>query len=227
MKTLEEALTLAHLMVEIGHLAGRQVAAMISDMNQPLGYAVGNALEVREAIETLHGGGPADFREHCLAASAYLVKMGGLAQSESEARVMVESALDSGNAWRRFHTMVAAQGGDVRYIEDPTLLPSASLVEVVTAPSSAYLITLHAQPVGEAVVLLGGGRSRKGDAIDHAVGVVVHHKVGDRVEKGQPVCTIYANDPARLLEARAKIDEAITFSRVAVPPLPLFYDWIG
>lgn len=227
MKTLDEARTLANLMVEIGRLAGRRVAAMLSDMNQPLGYAVGNALELMEAIETLHGAGPADFREHCLAAAAYLVKMGGLAETDSQARVMAESALDSGNAWRRFHAMVAVQGGDVKFIEEPTRLPITSIIQVVQAPASAYLHTLRARPVGEAVVALGGGRARKGDAIDHAVGIMVHRKVGDWVEKGQPVYTIFANDSQRLEEAQAILAGAVAWSDEAVQPLPLFYDWIG
>lgn len=223
MKTLEEGRQLAHLMVNIGYLAGRETVALLSDMNQPLGCAVGNALELREAIETLHGGGPADFREHCLVVASHLLVLGKRAIDERQGRVLAESALDSGNAWRRFRALVVAQGGDARYVDNPNLLPRASLIDVVIADRSAYLGGVNARQVGETVVLLGGGRAKKGDLIDYAVGVMVHCKVGEWVDAGQPLFTIHANDQERCEVARNRLLEALSWSEEPVEPLPLFY----
>ena len=125
---------------------------------------------------------------------------------------LAEQALANGRGWEMFKRLVKAQGGDVRYIENPALLPAARLVEAVPAPRSGYLSGINARIVGQAVVLLGGGRSKKGDPVDYAVGVVIHHKVGDRVAAGEPLFTILANDPARLEEARASLLEAHTWS---------------
>ncbi|MEZ0395847.1 MAG: thymidine phosphorylase [Anaerolineales bacterium] len=224
MQTLDEARTLARLMVDIGRLAGRETVALLSDMNQPLGRAVGNALEVREAIDTLHGDGPDDFREHCLHVAAHLLVLGRRAADLGSARQMAEAALASGAAFEKFRLLVRAQGGDVSYVDDPSKLPAASLVEEVKAERSGYLSQVHARLFGEAVVILGGGRAKKGDPIDHAVGLVVHVKVGDFVERGWPLYTIHANDAARLEEARRHLREAIAWSETPVPPLPLFYD---
>jgi pyrimidine-nucleoside phosphorylase len=223
MATLEEARELAALMVEIGRLAGRKTVALLSDMNQPLGSAVGNALELIEAIETLQGGGPPDFLEHCLEVAAHMLVLGEVAGDEASARQLGEAALADGRAWEHFRTFVAAQGGDLAYVDDPTRLPTSRLVETVPAPQSGYLAGVHARLVGETAVLLGGGRAKKGDPIDYAVGVQVHHKVGDRVEAGQPLFTIHANDESRLEEARQKLFSAHTWSETPVEPLPLFY----
>ncbi|MCS7011362.1 MAG: thymidine phosphorylase [Anaerolineales bacterium] len=223
MQTLEEARTLAQLMMEIGRLAERETVAVLSDMNQPLGYAVGNALEVREAIETLHGGGPEDFREHCLHIAAHLLVLGRRASNLQEGRRLAEQTLRSGAAFAKFRTLVRAQGGDVSYVDQPEKLPAAKWVEVVPSTRSGYLSQVHARLFGEGVVLLGGGRSKKGDPIDHAVGFVVHVKVGDFVEKGQPLYTIYANDLTRLAEAKSHVQAAFKWSESQVAPLPLFY----
>ncbi len=227
MKTLEEARTLANLMVDIGHLAGRETVALLSDMNQPLGRAVGNALEVREAIDTLHGGGPADFREHCLHVAAHLLVLGRRAADLASARRLAEDAIASGAAFEKFRALVRAQGGDVSFVDDPAKLPAANLVEEVKADRSGYIAQVHARLFGEAAVILGGGRARKGDPIDHAVGLVVQVKVGDFVERGQPLYTVHANDPARLDEARRHLQEAIGWSEAPVAPLPLFYSSIS
>jgi len=224
MQTLDDARTLANLMVQIGRLAGRETVALLSDMNQPLGWAVGNALEVREAIDTLQGGGPADFREHCLHVSAHLLLLGRRAADLQAARQMAEQALAAGTAFEKFRLLVHAQGGDLAYVDDPSRLPKARLVEVVTAEQDGYIAQVHARLFGEAVVLLGGGRAKKGDPIDHAVGLVTHVKVGQRVVAGQPLYTIYANDSARLEEARQHLRTAIGWSETPVPPLPLFYE---
>lgn len=224
MQTLEEGRTLARLMVDIGRLAGREVTALLSDMNQPLGNAVGNALEVREAIDTLHGGGPADFREHCLHVAAHMLLLGRRAADLEAARRLAEESIASGAAFEKFRALVRAQGGETACVDDPARLPAAEFVEVVEADRSGYISQVHARLVGEAVVLLGGGRSRKGEAVDHAVGVVVHCKVGDSVAPGQPLFTIHANDRGKQAEIRRMVQSAIEFSESPVRPLPLFYE---
>jgi len=234
MKTLEEAEALAEAMVRLGDQAGRRVVALISDMNQPLGWAVGNALEVREAIQTLHEGGPPDFREHCLTVAAEMLALGGKAPPQSPptlggkaevngARALAAETLVSGAAWRKFRELVEAQGGDVRYVDEPGLLPRARLVEPVPAPRSGYLAAVNAAEIGTAVVELGGGRKKKGDPIDRSVGVIVHHRVGDWVEKDTPLFTVHANDEARLAVAREQVLAAHTLSDAPVQRLPLFY----
>ncbi|NPA92702.1 MAG: thymidine phosphorylase [Chloroflexi bacterium] len=227
MQTLESARELAELMVDIAARAGRRAIALLSDMNQPLGYAVGNALEVKEAIETLHNRGPADFREHCLKVAAHMLILGGKAQNEAQGRELAEKTLADGSAWEEFRKLVQAQGGDVRYIDQPERLPAARLQEPLKAPQSGYMAQIHARLVGEAAVILGAGREKKGDPIDHAVGIVVHKKVGEPVEAGEPVFTIHANDPAKLAEAQQMLQEAIKISPTPVEPLPHFYGVIG
>ncbi len=223
MKTLEDATALARSMVRIGERVGRKVVALLSDMNQPLGWAVGNALEVREAIDTLHGGGPEDFREHCLVVAAEMLALGGKAADPLEGQRVAAEAIRSGAAWEKFRAMVEAQGGDLSVVDDPDRLPQARLVEPVPAPASGYLQKVNAAEIGLAVVDLGGGREKKEDTIDHAVGVVTHHKVGDRIEKGEPLLTIHANDERRLAMARERLLAAHTIGPEPVEPLPLFY----
>jgi pyrimidine-nucleoside phosphorylase len=223
MKTLEDAEALAEAMVRLGSQAGRRVVALISDMNQPLGWAVGNALEVREAISTLHESGPADFREHCMVVAAEMLMLGGKADDANAALTLALETLASGAAWRKFRQLVEAQGGDVHYIEEPDRLPKARLIEPVPAPRSGYLAGVNAAEVGMAVVELGGGRVKKGDPIDHSVGVIVHYKVGDLVQKDTPLFTIHANDEAKLAAARERVLAAHTFSNAPVQRLPLFY----
>ncbi len=223
MKTLEDAARLAEGMVRIGREVGRKVTALISDMNQPLGFAVGNALEVKEAIETLHGGGPEDFREHCLTVAGEMLFLGEKAADESEGRRMIEAVIADGRAWEKFRQLVEAQGGDVAYIEEPERLPTARLIETVEAEAKGYLAHVQADEIGMAVVALGGGREKKGDPIDHAVGVVMHVKVGEAVEPGKPLFTVHANDAAKLAEAKRRILAAMTFREEPTPALPLFY----
>jgi pyrimidine-nucleoside phosphorylase len=224
METLEEARQLADLMVDIGQLAGREVVALLSDMNQPLGYAVGNSLEVIEAIETLRDNGPEDFLEHCLHVSAHMLVLGKRANDLTEGRGMAEKSIANGSAFEKFRVLVEAQGGDVSYADDPSRFPRAELVEVVESPQNGYVAQIQARSVGEAAVALGAGRARKSDPIDHAVGFVIHHKVGDQVEKGQPLFTIYANNQAKLTEAREAVLSAHEFSEESVERLPLFYE---
>lgn len=227
MENLEEGRVLARTMVAIGALSGRKVVALLSDMNQPLGWAVGNALEVREALNALRGSGPEDFREHCLVAAAHMLVVGRKAANLDKARTMAESALESGRALESFRRLVQAQGGDVRYVDEPDRLPQAPLIETVPASRAGYLLGINAREVGETSVELGAGRARKEDPIDHAVGIEIHHKVGDSVEAGQPLFTIHANDAAKLAAAKTRLLAAHQWSTEPVQPLPLFYDVIG
>ncbi len=223
MKTVEEAEVLAQAMVRLGSQVGRRVVALISDMNQPLGRAVGNALEVREAIDTLHGGGPTDFREHCLVVAAEMLMLSGKVADIDAARARVWEALASGAAWVKFRELVEAQGGDARYIEEPDRLGQAKLIEPVPAPGDGYLAAVNAAEIGMAVVSLGGGRERKGEPIEHSVGVIAHYEVGDRVQKNTPLFTVHANEAEKLALARERILAACAFSDEPVEPLPLFY----
>jgi pyrimidine-nucleoside phosphorylase len=223
MKTLDEARELAILMVDIGKLAGREVVALLSDMNQPLGCAVGNALEVIEAIETLKGGGPMDFREHCLQVSAHMLLLGRRAKDLTEGRSLAERSIANGSAFEKFRLLVQAQGGDVSYVDDPARFTRASYIETVKSPRSGFISQVQARSVGEAAVTLGAGRAKKSDPVDHAVGIVVHKKVGDWVEQDEALFTVHANDPSKLFEARRAVLAAHAFSENVVAPLPLFY----
>jgi pyrimidine-nucleoside phosphorylase len=224
METLDEARVLANLMMDIGKLAGREVVALLSDMNQPLGFAVGNTLEVLEAIDALHGEGPHDFREHCLHVSAHMLVLGKRAKDLAEGRAMAEAALANGSAFEKFRVLVQAQGGDVSYVDDPSKLRRAKIVRVTEADRSGIISKVNARSVGEASVILGAGRAKKSDAVDHAVGIVVHKKVGDYVEKGEPLFTIHANDEAKFAEAQGMTLGAFSISDDVVAPLPLFYE---
>lgn len=226
LENLEEGRTLAETMVSIARLAGRKAVALLSDMNQPLGCAVGNALEVKEAIDTLKGRGPADFAEHCLTIAAHMLVLGGRASSEEEGLALAGEALESGKAWDYFRILVDVQGGDLDAVDYPEQLPKARWIETTPAPRSAYLAKVHARLVGETAVRLGAGRMKKGDPIDPAVGVVVHHKVGDWVEGGQPLFTIHASDALQMGEARQTLLEAHIWSDKQVQSLPLFYEVI-
>ena len=224
METLEEARELANLMVDIGHLAGRKTVALLSDMNQPLGGAVGNSLEVIEAIEMLRGHAPADYREHCLHVTAHVLVAGGRAKDLNEGRVMAERCVADGSALEKFRILVQAQGGDVSYVDDISRFERAKYVEVVNAPRSGFISQVHARIVGEASVVLGAGRAKKSDPIDHAVGFIIHKKVGDQVAEGEPLFEIHANDEEKMAEARSAVLLAHNFSNKFVSPLPLFYE---
>ena len=223
MKDLESARELAQLMVQIGELSGRKVRALLSDMNQPLGEAVGNAIELKEAIETLHDGGPADFREHCFTVSAHMLLLGKKAETLNVARAMAEQAVREGKAWEKFVQLVKAQDGDLSFIENPEKLPSGSIREEIKADSDGYLSMVNAQAVGEAAVLLGAGREKKGVPIDPGVGILVYHKVGAAVQRGDVLFTIIANDATRLNAAKEKLKESVGISEEKCAALPLFY----
>jgi pyrimidine-nucleoside phosphorylase len=223
MTNLEDARKLAELMVEIGKLVDRKTVAILSDMNQPLGEAVGNSLELQEALETLRGRGPNDFREHCMVASGFMLALGGLVKDELMGKKMAEEALESGRAFNKFRDFIQAQGGDIRYVDDPSLLEKARLIKAIKTPRSGYLAEVNAREAGETAVLLGGGRERKGDPIDYTVGVIVHHKVGDKVNLGEVLFTLHANDQEKLELAKQKMLAAHRWSDEPVKAMPLYY----
>jgi len=224
METLDEARQLANLMVDIGQLAGRKTVALLSDMNQPLGNAVGNSLEMIEAIELLRGLAPADYYEHCLHVTAHILVIGQRAKDLSEGRALAEKCIVDGSALEKFRVLVQAQGGDVSYIDDISRFRRAKYVDVVNAPRSGFISQVHARLVGEAAVELGAGRTKKGDPVDHAVGFIIHKKVGDKVEAGEPLFEIHATNETKFEEARKAVLAAHKFSDEFVSPLPLFYE---
>ncbi len=224
METLDEARQLANLMVDIGQLAGRKTVALLSDMNQPLGNAVGNSLEMIEAIELLSGLAPADYYEHCLHVTAHILVIGQRAKDLSEGRALAEKCIVDGSALEKFRVLVQAQGGDVSYVDDTSSFKRAKYVDVVNAPRSGFISQVHARIVGEAAVELGAGRTKKGDPVDHAVGFIIHKKVGDKVEAGEPLFEIHANNDAKFEEARKAVLAAHKVSDEFVSPLPLFYE---
>ncbi len=227
METMARAVDLAELMVEIGRHADRRTVALISDMNQPLGEAVGNALEVKEAIATLRGEGPQDFHTHCLEVAGHMLILGERAQDIEAAREMANSAIVSGASYGKFLDLVRAQGGDTGMVEHPERLPQAAFIEDVPSPTSGTVMEIDAREVAFTALDLGAGREKKGDTIDHAVGVVVHTNIGDRIEAGDPLFTVHANDERLVKPAVKRLLEAHRIEGKDVKPLPLFYRTIG
>ena len=229
MATVDDARELARVMVDIGIDAGRDMIALISDMNQPLGITVGNALEVREAIETLAGGGPQDLREHCLDIAAAMLKLAGRGEKWTDfdsVKQELEQKLSSGEALTKFRQLVAIQGGDTRVIDDPSLLAQADHKIEIKATASGYLAEASANYIGMAALVLGAGREKKDDVIDAAVGIEVFCKVGDPINAGDTLAVIHANDLHKADEARRLVDAAFLIAHEPVTPLPLFYDVI-
>jgi len=193
MKTLEDSRELAKAMVQIGNNVGRNTMAVISDMSQPLGYAIGNALEVKEAIETLKGEGPEDLTELCLTLGSHMVYLAKKAGSLVEARGMLEKAIEDGSALESFKIFLSSQGGDASVVDDVTKLPQAKFKIELEAKEEGYISEIVADEIGTAAMLLGAGRATKESEIDLAVGLVLHKKIGDQVAKGESLLTIYSN----------------------------------
>lgn len=196
MKTEKDAVFLAELMVETGERMGKQVVALITDMDQPLGCMIGNALEVVESIEILRGEGPEDLRQLCLELAGWMFQLGGVANTVTEGKKLAEKLIASGKALDKFRQMVELQGGDPRVIDDPEKLPRARHTMPLSSSHSGYLSSLECEQVGTACVILGGGRERKEDSVDPAVGIVLHKKVGDAVSVGEPLATVHYNEEA-------------------------------
>lgn len=219
MKALDEAVALAATMVKIGSGMGRKIVALITDMDQPLGYAVGNALEVKEALEVLKGGGPADLKELCLSLSAEMIAM-GLSIAAAPARRMAEEHLASGKALEAFHAFIAAQGGDVSVLCDPSLLPKAGSVITVKAPSSGYVESIQALEIGIASVDIGAGRKTKEETIDFGAGIVLRTKRGEWVDAGNSLAELHLGKRVSDPEAAARrVRNA--FSITSNPPAPV------
>jgi pyrimidine-nucleoside phosphorylase len=221
MKTEADARLLAEAMARIGEDAGVRTVALLSAMEQPLGRAVGNALEIVETVAILRGEGPDDVTELCVHEVATLLAMAGLAKSEAEGERRALKAISDGAGLAKLREVVMAQGGDPAQIDDPTLLPQARWVGMLEAPRSGYIADIHAEQVGMASVRLGAGRARKGDPIDPAVGFVLQAKVGDYVEKDQPLIEIHARTAKAGKAVRSALLAAYTWSDEPVPTPPL------
>lgn len=212
MKKEEDAKALAEAMVRIGKMAGRKTVAVITDMDQPLGYAVGNALEVKEAIDTLKGKGPEDFTKLCFTLGSYMLIAGEIAKNEEEAQKMLKEAVDSGRAYEKFVEFIGAQGGDIKQVRNPELLPKASIEVPVFANTDGYVEKIVCDEVGICSLILGGGRENKESEIDLSVGLILHKKVGDYVTKDTAIATLYGNSEDKLANAKDRLLKAYSFT---------------
>lgn len=227
MKTEEDSVRLANEMVKIGNNVGRRTLAVISDMDEPLGYAVGNAIEVKEAIDTLNGHGPADLLELCLTIGSLMAVGTGKAANVDEARALLLEKLNDGSALKKFAEFVEAQGGDSAPVYDTKLLPQASIVKEVYAPVDGYVSHIESDRVGISAMKLGGGRETKESPIDLSVGILINKKVGDNVEKGEKIATLYANDQEKLAAAITELEQAYSYSVTPVEKPKLIKTVIG
>jgi pyrimidine-nucleoside phosphorylase len=214
MTTLPDALALAHSLVAIGGARGVPTEAVVTGMDRPLGRAVGNALEIRECLDTLAGAGPPDLVEVVEAIGGRVLRLGGVAAGADEARDRLREAIRSGAARDRFRALIAAQGGDAGVVDDPSRLPRSPLVETLTAPADGVVSDIDAALVGRAAVLLGAGREKKGDPVDHAAGIVVRAVAGTAVRRGDPLLDLHGPDAARIAAARALLCEAVVLGGV-------------
>ncbi len=213
----EGAIELAQKMVMIGTGAGRETTAIISDMNQPLGFAVGNALEVKEAIDTLSGRGPEDLVELCLTLGSYMLVKAKRASDTTKAREMLEHTICDGTALDKLAEFVSAQGGDKSSVYDVSMLPQAKIIEEITSINEGYIKEIKCKEIGMCSLILGGGRETLESTVDLSVGVVLHKKIGDYVRKNESLATIYANDREKMEEAKKRFLQAYDFSSEAVP----------
>ena len=227
MKKKEDALALAEEMVKIGKNAGRKTIAVISDMDQPLGYAVGNALEVREAIDTLRNEGPEDFVELCLTLGSQMLIAGGKAENQENARKMLLEVLENGRALDKLAEFISAQGGDGEVVYHPELLPQASIQKEIASPSDGYIGHIECDEVGICSLILGGGRETKESEIDLAVGIVLNKKVGDKVSKGETLAILHGNDAKKVAEAEKRYLNACTIVKIPVEKEPMIKKIIG
>jgi pyrimidine-nucleoside phosphorylase len=208
MKNIEDAANLAELLVETGKRMGKKVVALLTDMNQPLGRKAGNAMEVVESIEVLGGGGPADLRELCLELAAWMFYLGERVKTVDEGKKLSADLIASGQAREKFREIVGLQGGDVGIVDDPRRLPHARHTLDVTSGADGFLTSTGCEQLGTACVVLGGGRDNKDGTLDPAVGLEFHKRIGDPVERGEPLCMLYYNSEARLEEARRLVETA-------------------
>ena len=225
MKTTDQAIELAQAMVNIGNNVGRNTMAVISDMSQPLGLAIGNALEVKEAIDTLQGNGPEDLTELCLTLGSFMVLLANKASSQEEARKMLEEVIANGKALDVFKTFLSAQGGDATVVDEPAKLPTARYQIPLLAQTNGYVKELIADDIGTAAMMLGAGRATKDSIIDLAVGLVLQKKVGDEVKQGEPLLIIHSNTED-VEKVKELLYESIIISPEKVEAPPLIYTHI-
>jgi pyrimidine-nucleoside phosphorylase len=216
MKKEEDAAYLAELMVETGERMGKKMAALLTDMDQPLGYYAGNSLEVIEVLEVLRGGGPKDLVDLCHELAAWMFLLGDRVKSILEGRQLSQQLIGSGKALERFRQMVELQGGDLRAVDEPDRLPKARHTLEISSPRSGFLTTIQCEQTGVACVILGGGRERKEDSVDPSVGFVLHKKVGDQVRAGESLCTVHYNSDDRAARAKALLEASFQISEA--PP---------
>ena len=213
MKTIEDAEKLAEMMIGIGSKMGRKIVAVITSMNEPLGYSVGNALEVKEAIETLKGNGPSDLTEVCLELGSHMLVLGEIAKNHSEGIDILKSLIKSGKAFEKFKEFVTAQGGDVNVIDNTELLPSTQFSEVYKSKTEGFISELNELDIGLASVKLGAGRETKDSIIDFGAGIVLKKKIGDYVKKDEVLAILYSNNSSNFTKAEEFMEKAYTFSK--------------
>jgi pyrimidine-nucleoside phosphorylase len=228
MKSLEDAASLAELLVETGKRMGKKVVALLTDMNQPLGRKAGNAMEVAESVEVLAGAGPQDLRDLCLELAAWMFFLGERVKTLDEGKMLSADLIASGQAREKFREIVGLQGGDVGVIDDPHRLARAQQTRDVVSATRGYVSSIACEQLGVAGVVLGGGREKKEDTIDPAVGLEFHKRIGDAVERGEPLCTLHYNSDARLAEAQHLAETAYRIEAVKPKTVPaLIYRVIG
>jgi len=220
MKKESDAVALAEEMVSIGRNAGRDTYAVISDMDQPLGFAVGNILEVQEAIDTLNGHGPSDFVELCLTLGSLMLVAGSIAPDRETGRRMCEQAIANKSALQKLHEFISAQGGNADLVYHPEKFKKASMIEEILSPESGYISHIECDEIGMCSLILGGGRETKESSIDLTVGLVLKKKVGEYVQKGEPIAIIHANDRQKKETAAARFLKAYSFSEEPVKKMP-------
>jgi len=227
MKSEKDAVFLAELMVETGERMGKQVIALITDMDQPLGNMIGNALEVVEVTEVLRGRGPEDLRELCLELAGWMLHLGKVSKTVAEGKQQSAKLISSGKALETFRQMIELQGGDARVIDDAKRLPQTHQTMMVMGHNAGYVGSIQCEQVGTACVILGGGRERKEDSVDPAVGIVLHKKVGDPVAAKEPIATIYYNAEAKATRARQLIEASYVIADMPPTKRPLIHRIIG
>jgi len=223
MKNEKDAAFLAELMVETGERMGKRVVALITDMDQPLGKMVGNALEVHEIIDVLRGAGPEDLRELCLHLAGWMLHLGGVSKTVAEGTQRSSQLISSGKAMEKFRQMVELQSGDPRVLDDPKRLAQARHTLEIATPTAGFISSMQCEQIGTACVILGGGRERKEDSVDPAVGIVLHKKVGDRVDSGDRLATIHYNSDVLAARAKRLVAESIQISDVPPAKRPLIH----
>lgn len=223
MKTIDDSFKLAKAMVDIGSNVGRNTVAMITDMDQPLGFAVGNALEVKEAIETLQGRGPKDLLELCLELGALMLKLSNIISDKEEAKKKLLGLIQDGSAINKFKEIIIAQGGNPDVVDNPSLLPKANIIEEVKAVKDGFVQEIQAEEIGNIATFLGAGRETKESKVDLSVGIIIKKKVGMPITKGEPIAVIHANNHEKIEIAKERLTKAFRIGLEKTEAKPLIY----